>query len=86
VDQLAQLVVADVVEGAVHQAKGHLTEADAAPYFEQVRDYLAALPVDRFPRTVAMAHTLTQGDGDERFEFGLHLMISGLLSYAGKRG
>ncbi len=44
----------------------------------QIRDYFAALPYDRFPHTVALAATLTEGDGEERFEFGLEVLVAGL--------
>ncbi len=77
-DQLAQLVVADVVEGSAHQTRG----GDPAVFFTQLRDYLAALPADRFPNLVRMADALVEGDGDARFAFGLDLMIDGLAALA----
>jgi AcrR family transcriptional regulator len=77
-DQLAQFVVADVVEGAAHQTRG----GDPAVYFTQLRDYFAALPADRFPNLVQMADALVEGDGDARFEFGLNLLVDGLAALA----
>ncbi len=44
----------------------------------QVRDYFAALPQDMFPHTVALAGPLTEGNVEERFEFGLEVLVAGL--------
>ena len=49
-----------------------------------MRDYLASLPVARFPEVVALAGPLTAGgEGDERFEFGLEVIVRGLATLAG---
>jgi TetR/AcrR family transcriptional regulator, tetracycline repressor protein len=55
-----------------------------APFEEQVammRDYLASLPMDRFPNTVALARAMTTGTFDERFEWGMDVLVRGLASY-----
>ena len=41
---------------------------------------LSSLPVDRFPNTVAHAGELTSGDGHDRFNFTLDLMLQGLAA------
>ena len=41
---------------------------------------MAALPPDRFPLLSTMASFLTVGSGDERFEFGMDVLINGLLA------
>ncbi len=52
-------------------------------FIGQLRAYFAALPRDRFPNVAALAGPLTAGsDGDERFEFGLDVIVRGLASYA----
>ncbi|MGH3799037.1 MAG: TetR/AcrR family transcriptional regulator [Pseudonocardiaceae bacterium] len=56
-------------------AAGH---AAGAERIHQVRDYFAALPADRFPHIVALAGLLTEGDGEDRFEFGLEVLVAGL--------
>jgi len=60
------------------------TGEDLAP--EQVvqmfTEYLRSLPEDRFPHTRAAADLLFAGDRDERFEFGLDLLLRGLATYA----
>lgn len=44
----------------------------------QVRDYFAALPPEMFPYIVALARPLTEGSPEERFEFGLEVLVAGL--------
>lgn len=46
------------------------------------RDYVASLPEDRFPHTRAAADVLFSGDQDERYRFGVDLLIRGLETYA----
>lgn len=81
-DQLSLVIVADAIEHAIHAEHGRHTEADAAPYLAQVSEYLANLPPDEFPNLVAMAPTMIEGSGDERFEFAIDLMVDGLARYA----
>jgi AcrR family transcriptional regulator len=45
-----------------------------------LRDYFASLPAARFPNVVALADLLVTGDADERFEFGLDVLLSGLAA------
>jgi hypothetical protein len=42
--------------------------------------YMQSLPSERFPNVVANLEHLTSGDPDERFEFGLDLLVRGLAS------
>ena len=48
---------------------------------EMFKGYVQSLPADRFPHTVSAVDLLFGGDQDERFEFGLDLMIRGLETY-----
>ncbi|MGH7921179.1 MAG: TetR/AcrR family transcriptional regulator C-terminal domain-containing protein, partial [Candidatus Dormibacteraceae bacterium] len=43
--------------------------------------YLRSLPEDRFPHLRRAAAALFSGDADERFEFGLDLLLRGLGTY-----
>jgi AcrR family transcriptional regulator len=43
-------------------------------------DYWASLPKDRFPHTLALVDRLFEGGPDERFEFGLDVLVRGLES------
>jgi TetR/AcrR family tetracycline transcriptional repressor len=49
---------------------------------EQLAEYFRSLPKDEFPTLVALADDLTAGDADERFEFGLELLVRGLEAMA----
>jgi hypothetical protein len=45
---------------------------------------MSVLPADRFPTIVALAGPLTySGGGDDRFLFGLDILIHGLTAAAG---
>ena len=50
---------------------------EGARYREEVGEYYAALPPDRFPHRAALG----QGDPGERFEFGLDVLVAGLAAY-----
>jgi AcrR family transcriptional regulator len=47
-----------------------------------LRDYTLSLPEDRFPHTRAAAHLLFSGGPEERFAFGIDVLIRGLESFA----
>lgn len=84
-DRLFLYIVADAYENSLHLE--HLKEGeDVRQYFEgfstQLTDYYLSLPADRFPNIRANAKILTSGDGDERFAFGLDMLVDGLARYA----
>ena len=83
-DRLFQYVVADAYENSLHM-QNRRDGQDTREYFEgfvaQLRNYYSNLPADRFPNIRAHATTLTSGSGDDRFEFGLDLLIDGLDRY-----
>jgi AcrR family transcriptional regulator len=81
VDVVGLYVAANAVEGAVHVAN-QKAGRDPGEYYSQVGSYLAALPADEFPTTAALVPMLMSGDGDERFAFGLDLLIKGLAALA----
>jgi AcrR family transcriptional regulator len=79
-DRLAIYIDADAIEASIYTAK--LKRGfDLESYFAGVHDYMRRLPQGRFPNISAMLDSLTAGDGDERFEFGLDVFIRGLASY-----
>ncbi|CAM05728.1 TetR family transcriptional regulator [Saccharopolyspora erythraea NRRL 2338] len=49
----------------------------------QVERYFSQLPRETFPTIVALLPSLMAGEGDERFEFGLEVIMRGLESWAG---
>jgi AcrR family transcriptional regulator len=58
-------------------AMAHVSEEEVVA---EVRKVFAALPPERFPNLSAMAVVMTTGSGDDRFAFGVDLIVSGLKS------
>ena len=44
----------------------------------EIEERLKMLPVEQFPSTVASARELTAGEGHDRFDYTLRLMMRGL--------
>jgi len=57
-------------------------ESMPAPDTAQMGDFLKALPPEQFPLMHGLADDLMQGTADERFEWGLDLLIAGLEAMA----
>ena len=51
-------------------------------YYEDVHQQFAQVPADQYPNLASMVDALVSGDADERFEFGLDLLVSGLAARA----
>ena len=45
------------------------------------RDWLASLPPEQFPNMIALAGPLSAGSVDDRFEWGMDLILRGLATY-----
>jgi hypothetical protein len=54
--------------------------AQAGPPPEAVGEYFRTLPADEFPHIVGLTKAMFAGDNDERFEFGLELLVRGLAA------
>ncbi|WP_433724145.1 TetR/AcrR family transcriptional regulator [Actinoplanes sp. CA-051413] len=83
-DRLFLYIVADAYENSLHQlnlVEGQSTREYFDTFVGQLTDYYTNLPADRFPNIRAHAAVLTAGSGDERFEFGLDMLIDGLSRY-----
>ena len=81
VDLLSLYVSATGVEETIYLEQG-LTEEAVGERFAQMRGYLESLPADRFPNVVSMVGPLLSGGGDDRFEFGLDILVRGLAATA----
>ncbi|MFI6515940.1 TetR/AcrR family transcriptional regulator C-terminal domain-containing protein [Spirillospora sp. NPDC050679] len=85
VDALGMFVNSSAIEDTAYQARA-AEEDDPQEYYEryigQVREYFGSLPADRFPHIVATAEELTSGSGEERFAFGLDVLVRGIASHA----
>ncbi len=73
VDNLFKYVTADAYEQSLFPSAG-VEEA----HYHDVEQYFRSLPADRFPTMTSMLDELFSGDGEERFAFGLDMMIAGL--------
>ncbi len=49
---------------------------------QMFKDYVSSLPEDRFPQTRASIDLLFGGDANERFDFGIDVIIRGIETYA----
>jgi AcrR family transcriptional regulator len=52
--------------------------AQGGPPVEQIISYFAGLPAEQFPNITALNETMFAADNDERFQFGLDLLMRGL--------
>jgi len=57
-------------------------DMDPGQLVQMMRDYMLSLPKDRFPRTIAAVDLIFAFNPEERFEFGLDLLIAGLENLA----
>ena len=80
-DLLPLYVTAVAFEESVERVKS-LDEPGVGQeeFIAQLRTYFQSLPGERFPHIVATAVALTTGDGEERFEFGLRVLLAGLAA------
>jgi AcrR family transcriptional regulator len=74
-DIFGRLLDASVLEDAAAPTE------DSAASFEMIREHFASLPVERFPNIVALVPAMFAGSADDRFEFGLDLLVRGLAAY-----
>ena len=84
VDLLSLYVMGVAYEDSL-TAMNATTADDLTGFITEMRRYFASLPGERFPNTVALAEELTAGDRDERFEFGLEILLRGLLAVSADR-
>lgn len=84
VDERSAAWFADVVflfvNAAAFETSIYATERDAEAHLEEVQEVFAQVDPDRFPNMAALMPALLSGDSNERFAFGVRLMINGLLN------
>jgi AcrR family transcriptional regulator len=76
-DQLTLWAAACAYEAGMYRAS-RADPADLERYFADVHAFYAALPASRYPVLASIAPNMAGHDADERFEFGLGLLIAGL--------
>lgn len=77
-DQMALYVSSVAVEQDVWRSRGAWSEEHHASVTQFFRD----LPESDFPTLATMADALARGDHDDRFGFGVDLLIAGIAAYA----
>jgi AcrR family transcriptional regulator len=78
-DLLPMYVMATCYEESLY-ASEDVTPAVMRDFADDMKRYFRSLPPDRFPNLISLAGPLTAGEGDERFEFGLDVLIRGLAA------
>ncbi|MFD0331153.1 TetR/AcrR family transcriptional regulator [Streptacidiphilus monticola] len=84
VDLLALYVVATAYEQGLRTSPWRQEQGDAEAYIAGIRSFFSSLPPDRYPLVVALAPQLTRAEGDERFQFGLDVILDGLAAQQGR--
>ena len=74
-DQLVLYVSAVAYEAGLYRKAD---PAEIERYFAGVHSFYASLPPDRYPVLTAIAPAMTGPDADDRFEFGLNVLLAGL--------
>jgi AcrR family transcriptional regulator len=82
-DLLHQYVVANAYEDSQHPGTGGGLEK-AHEHYAQLNRYFKSLPPQTFPNIVRLADTLFDV-GQDRFDFGLDILLTGLTTYADPR-
>jgi AcrR family transcriptional regulator len=84
-DQLTLYVTAEAFESGLME-HGGMTPEEAQRYFDDIHAFYSRLPADRFPAIASVAEDMTGPDGEERFEFGLDVLIAGLEAVSAREG
>jgi AcrR family transcriptional regulator len=84
-DRVSLYIAADSYEGALIVSRYKLDSPEASERFQthlsDIHQYYRTLPPDRFPSLTAHVDELIQADSDERFAFGLDMLIRSLETY-----
>jgi AcrR family transcriptional regulator len=85
-DRIFLYIVADAYESSLYLRRFDDSAEKVHEFFVeftgQLRDYYESLPEISFPNLRVNAEALVSGDGRERFEFGLDMLIDGLARHA----
>lgn len=73
-DQLVLYASAAAYEAGLYRKAD---PAELERYFAGAHAFYASLPPDRYPVLTSVAPDMTGADGDDRFEFGLNVLIAG---------
>ena len=73
-DQLVLYVSASAYEAGLYRKAD---PAELERYFAGAHAFYSSLPPDRYPVLASVAPDMTGADADDRFEFGLNVLIAG---------
>jgi AcrR family transcriptional regulator len=79
-DVLSLYVHAQALEASLFRERAAGREDFMHEYVGGVAAVYRALPADRYPNLAALVPDLMAGDGDQRFEAGLDVLINGLMT------
>lgn len=77
-DALSLYVTGTAVERGVQAERGW-SEAEHQAFYAGVQRTFEDLPAQAYPNIAALLPFLTTGDGDERFRFGVEVLLNGLV-------
>jgi AcrR family transcriptional regulator len=85
-DILPLITTASAVETAVYLERGLDTDAHETEIIDQLTQVFSTLPAASFPNITAHATELTSGDGNQRFDFAIDVVLEGLAARAARAG
>jgi hypothetical protein len=77
-DALSLYVTGTAVERSVQAERGW-SDAEQQAYYQELQRTFEDLPAAEYPNIATLLPFLTTGDGDERFRFGVEVLLNGLL-------
>jgi AcrR family transcriptional regulator len=80
-DLVSMYVTAIAYENSLYRML-HLDPDYEAREVQRLAERFASLDAERYPTMAALGPAMTRGDGEERFELGLDVLINGLLATA----
>ncbi|TQS26904.1 TetR/AcrR family transcriptional regulator [Microbispora sp. KK1-11] len=83
-DMLSTYINGFALEESLWQQRYRETHTSWHKLRDEVNEYFASLPPDRFPNLVALADIMVDESNDYRFELGLEIILRGLASYIGE--
>ncbi|WP_164512588.1 TetR/AcrR family transcriptional regulator [Nocardioides baekrokdamisoli] len=82
-DQFSLYVASFAMEEDIWKSRARADNLSEAEAWDHIPPVFANLSATRFPVLTSLAGALTNGDADERFNFGVDLMIQGLKARKG---
>lgn len=81
-DAMALYVASVAWEEDIWASRARAVDLDPEQAWDHIPDVLGSMDPEEFPIMASMGAVFTNGDAEERFAFGINLLISGLKSRA----